>query len=152
MLGWRSRKNQRYQRLFTASDFENMHPEDRAAFLRLEHEAFEMEIQNRVLLQEHEQVYKARIDQARQERKIRARELRVRSVEVYFRTALTLILVMILAIAIFVGIIKGVPAGNLTEYLTPISGLAGIAIGYFFGRGTDSKATQENPPEEVPDG
>lgn len=75
----------------------------------------------------------------KQELRIQARELRVKSIEIYFRTILTLLLVIILATAIFVGIIKGVPAGNLTQYLTPISGLAGIAIGYFFGRGAEGR-------------
>jgi hypothetical protein len=54
-----------------------------------------------------------------------------------------MLLVGILAVGIVLGIAKGIPAGNLTQYLTPISGLAGIAIGYFFGR--NSSAPKDAP-------
>ena len=90
--------------------------------------------------------------------RLRSRELRVRSIETYFRTGIAGVLVAVLAVALFVGIVKGIPAIELAEYVSPISGLAGIAIGYFFGRAADKAdaATNEDnqslESSEVPGG
>lgn len=129
-----------YERLLKSDDFKVYPPDERAEFLRLEREAFQLELQNRLESNEQMQLYKLRAHELRQISRIRSRELRVKSIETYFRTGLTMVLVAILAVAIIIGIIKGIPAGNLTQYLTPISGLAGIAIGYFFGRGSETKS------------
>jgi len=87
---------------------------------------------------------KFRAREQKQAHKYRSRELRVRSIEIYFRTGITAVLVGILGVAIFIGIAKGISPQILTQYLTPVSGLAGIAIGYFFGRGTETKQSKEN--------
>jgi hypothetical protein len=129
------RRRSRFESLYKSTEFQKLSAAERADFISAETEAFRLErIFNR-----QEQELKAQAEEARQSRKMRVRELRVRSIEIYFRTILTSILVLVLAVTIFVGLVKGVPAGDLTQYLTPISGLAGIAIGYFFGRGTEGK-------------
>jgi hypothetical protein len=136
-----------YERLFKSDDFKVFPPSERAEFLRLEEEAYRLRLERRLRLREQTQVHKAHMRELREASRLRSRESRVKTVEVYFRTGLTLLLVAVLAVAILVGIVEGVPAGNLTQYLTPISGLAGIAIGYFFGRGSESR--QANSPREL---
>jgi hypothetical protein len=139
-----------YERLFKSDDFKVYPPEERAEFLRLEEEAFRLRLNRKFELREQARIHKLRMHELRQVSRAKSRELRVKSVEIYFRTALTLLLISILAVAIVIGIIKGIPAGNLTQYLTPISGLAGIAIGYFFGRGSEVKQiTLQSEPESA---
>lgn len=137
-------RQSRYQRLIGSADFKELSPSHKYEVLQLEATAFQIELESEVRLREQEQLSKARMAKMKQELRIQARELRVKAIEVYFRTVLTLLLVIILATAIFVGIIKGVPAGNLTQYLTPISGLVGIAIGYLFGRGAEGRAADHS--------
>jgi hypothetical protein len=36
-------------------------------------------------------------------------------------------------VIIVVGIIRQIPASDLAGYVAPISGLAGLAVGYYFG-------------------
>src|SRR5215469_5477856 len=60
---------------------------------------------------------------------------RVATLEAYMRAALAAILVVGTIAAVFVGILRGITGSDLAQYLAPITGLAGLAVGYFFGRG-----------------
>ena len=62
------------------------------------------------------------------------REARFRTVETTVRSVLAGILLIGSVGGVFYGVASGTPAQELTQYLAPITGLAGIAIGYFFGR------------------
>jgi hypothetical protein len=77
-------------------------------------------------------------EQAGQELKARNtaadREARFRTVETTVRSVLAGILLIGSVGGVFYGVASGTPAQELTQYLAPITGLAGIAIGYFFGR------------------
>jgi hypothetical protein len=122
---------------------------DRHRLYELEHEAMEAEQRARQSARLDKLEYKIRAAELNQKLKLRSRELRIKTVETYFRTGIAAILVAILAVAIFVGILKKIPAADLTQYLTPISGLAGIAIGYFFGRAADrSSITDKDTADE----
>jgi hypothetical protein len=60
---------------------------------------------------------------------------RVDSLEARVRAGLALLLVVGTGVAVILGVAMGVAPARLTQYLAPITGLAGIAVGYFFGRG-----------------
>jgi len=62
------------------------------------------------------------------------REAKFRTVEATVRSVLAGILLIGSVGGVFYGVASGTPAQELTQYLAPITGLAGIAIGYFFGR------------------
>lgn len=64
------------------------------------------------------------------------RTARRESLEAYARVFLAAALVLGSIGGVLVGVLGEVPAEELTQILAPISGLAGIAIGYFFGRGS----------------
>ena len=59
---------------------------------------------------------------------------RVEAVEAYMRVTLASLLVIGTLGAVFVGIVVRINPQNLAQYLAPVSGLAGIAVGYFFGK------------------
>jgi hypothetical protein len=61
---------------------------------------------------------------------------RVERAEGYTRLGLALLLVIGTLGLILFGIGTGIEPERLSQYLSPISGLAGIAVGYFFGRGS----------------
>jgi|SRR5215467_180491 len=61
---------------------------------------------------------------------------RLSLLEAYMRSGLAGILVLGTIAAVFVGIIRGIPGSDLSQYLAPVTGLAGLAVGYFFGRGS----------------
>jgi hypothetical protein len=54
--------------------------------------------------------------------------------ELFVKVFLAGALVLGTIVAVFVGIIQRLPGDELAQYLSPVSGLAGIAVGYFFGR------------------
>ena len=54
--------------------------------------------------------------------------------ETLVRFTIALILVMGAVFGVLFGIIEGLNADEVAQYLAPITGLAGIAVGYFFGR------------------
>jgi hypothetical protein len=68
------------------------------------------------------------------EREIRAREAAMADRETRVRFALALLLVFGSVTGVFVGIVAGLPADQVAQFRAPITGLAGIAVGYFFGR------------------
>lgn len=74
---------------------------------------------------------KIREDAARREAGVRLQEHRVRA-------GLAALLVLGAVGGVVWGIARGLPAEELAQYLAPISGLAGIAVGYFFGRQSSS--------------
>jgi hypothetical protein len=55
-------------------------------------------------------------------------------VEARYRALLATILVVGVAAGVLYGLLARVPADQLSQYLAPISGLAGIVVGYLFGR------------------
>jgi hypothetical protein len=59
---------------------------------------------------------------------------RVEAVEAYMRVGLTSLLVIGTLVAVGFGIWLHVDQATLTQYLAPVSGLTGIAVGYFFGK------------------
>lgn len=61
-------------------------------------------------------------------------EARNKILESRYRAGLATALVAGTVAGVMFGIVKGVPAQELTQYLAPVSGLAGIVVGYFFGR------------------
>ncbi|WP_328408426.1 hypothetical protein [Nocardia sp. NBC_00403] len=61
-------------------------------------------------------------------------EARNKILEARFRAGLAATLVAGTVGGVIFGIFKGLPAPELTQYLAPVSGLAGIVVGYFFGR------------------
>ncbi|MBF6464267.1 hypothetical protein IU427_03610 [Nocardia beijingensis] len=61
-------------------------------------------------------------------------EARNKILEARYRAGLAAALVAGTVAGVIFGIIKGLPAQELTQYLAPVSGLAGIVVGYFFGR------------------
>jgi hypothetical protein len=130
-----------YWKLLNSREFREMGPGERADFLALERQIQTTEADSRNAARLAQLEFRVREAELNQTLKLRSRELRVKTIEVYFRTLITAILVLILAAAIFVGILKKIPAQDMAEYLAPISGLAGIAIGYFFGRAVDKGDT-----------
>ena len=62
------------------------------------------------------------------------RDAKLRSFEAWVRFVLALFLILGTVLTLFYGLIRGLPASDLSQYLAPVSGLAGIAVGYFFGR------------------
>ena len=84
----------------------------------------------------------------REEREYNARAYRdtsrVATLEAYIRAILAGILVIGTIAAVFVGIVRGISGSDLSQYLAPITGLAGLAVGYFFGRGSVGQGEQPN--------
>lgn len=80
----------------------------------------------------------ARLSSEQREAEIRERaaqrELGVTLFEQRVRSVLAGLLVLGAVGGVVWGIARGVPGDQLSQYLAPITGLAGIAIGYFFGR------------------
>ena len=66
--------------------------------------------------------------------RIRERQADAANREGNVRFALALLLVLGSVAGVFTGIVAGLPADQVAQFLAPISGLAGIAVGYFFGR------------------
>ena len=64
---------------------------------------------------------------------------RVRWFDVRVRSALAFTLVFGTLTIVAVGLIRGTPTNELGGYLAPISGLAGLAVGYYFGRGQETQ-------------
>jgi hypothetical protein len=58
---------------------------------------------------------------------------RVRWFDVRVRSWIAFSLVFGTLVIIVVGIIRQIPASDLAGYVAPISGLAGLAVGYYFG-------------------
>jgi hypothetical protein len=140
-----------YRRYVTAQEFSEMPIRDRLTLFAQMNSAKvdETNASNRARLAKMK--YKADKAELQLRLKLHSRELRVRTIEAYFRTGIAGILVGVLAVALFVGILKGIPAIELAEYVSPISGLAGIAIGYFFGRAADKgdgKASEDVGAQE----
>jgi hypothetical protein len=55
------------------------------------------------------------------------------------RFGLALILVVGSVGGVIVGIAVGLQASTIAQFLAPITGLAGIAVGYFFGRSSQAR-------------
>jgi hypothetical protein len=68
------------------------------------------------------------------EEKVARMRRRVEAVEAYMRVGLASILVIGTLATVLVGILLHISPQNLAQYLAPVSGLAGIAVGYFFGK------------------
>jgi hypothetical protein len=62
------------------------------------------------------------------------RDANLHTFEARVRLSLALILLVGAVGGVIIGLLLHLPAGELSQYLAPISGLAGIAVGYFFGR------------------
>ena len=56
-------------------------------------------------------------------------------------------LVAAVILAVFYGLIQGVQPGDYSQYIAPISALAGLAVGYFFGRSTSTE--EPKPPSST---
>jgi amino acid transporter len=55
---------------------------------------------------------------------------------IWIRALVTFVLLLTLVFVVVWGITKGVRVQDVGAYAAPISGLAGIAVGYWFGTGT----------------
>lgn len=49
------------------------------------------------------------------------------------RAVLTLLLTFSIVIVVIVGLIARLPPGDFAQYVSPLTGLAGLALGYWFG-------------------
>jgi hypothetical protein len=56
-------------------------------------------------------------------------------------------LVLAVILAVFYGLIRGIQPGDYAQYIAPISALAGLAVGYFFGRSTSTE--EPKPPSST---
>jgi hypothetical protein len=56
-------------------------------------------------------------------------------------------LVLAVILAVFYGLIRGIKPGDYAQYIAPISALAGLAVGYFFGRSTTTE--EPKPPSST---
>ncbi|MFG3614867.1 hypothetical protein [Nocardia sp. NPDC047654] len=85
------------------------------------------------------------VDRARRDHELQAESRRTELIkeeaeaknkilEARYRAGLAAALVAGTVAGVMFGIVKGLPAQELTQYLAPVSGLAGIVVGYFFGR------------------
>lgn len=76
------------------------------------------------------------------EAQVQAESLYRRTVQAGRETLVRFALAMILVIGAVGGVLAGVllslDADQVTQYMAPITGLAGIAVGYFFGRASQS--------------
>lgn len=63
-------------------------------------------------------------------------EYRLKTRETNVRFAIAMILILGAVVGVFAGIVSGMDASEVAQYIAPITGLAGIAVGYFFGRAT----------------
>jgi len=70
---------------------------------------------------------------------------RVARLDAYMRALLATLLVLGTLGIVFWGVVSGVDAERLAQYVAPIAGLAGLAVGYFFGR-TSSDSALLAPP------
>lgn len=50
------------------------------------------------------------------------------------RAYLTMALTLAVIVLVILGLILRTPTGDFAQYISPLSGLAGIALGYWFGR------------------
>jgi hypothetical protein len=84
----------------------------------------------------HAQEYQAAANrrELEAEAEAKANEYKLATRETNVRFAIALILVLGAVVGVFAGIVVGHNAGEVAQYLAPITGLAGIAVGYFFGR------------------
>jgi hypothetical protein len=68
-------------------------------------------------------------------------------IESIMRAVLAAILVFGTVGAVFYGIWEGVDSDTLSQYLAPVTGLAGLAVGYFFARATAGGQTPTTSSE-----
>jgi len=64
--------------------------------------------------------------------RIYAHERRATS-EARWRGGLAYLIVVALIAISFAGMWRRMPPGDLVQYLSPLTGLAGLAVGYYFG-------------------
>jgi NAD/NADP transhydrogenase beta subunit len=60
--------------------------------------------------------------------------VKIESREAWVRFSLATLLIVGAVLGVLLAIAIGLDAQSVAQYLAPISGLAGIAVGYFFGR------------------
>jgi hypothetical protein len=70
--------------------------------------------------------------------RVYAQRARVAWIEAWIRAGLAVLLVAGTVAAVFLGIAMRLDPEQLAQYLAPITGLAGLAVGYIFGRGAAS--------------
>lgn len=88
---------------------------------------------------------RARNEQELTDRVYRQRA-RVAWIEAWIRACLAVLLVAGTVAAVFLGIGMRMDPEQLAQYLAPITGLAGLAVGYIFGRGAASGGESAQPP------
>jgi hypothetical protein len=108
---------------------------DHAAHLRAQ-EAEDREVERRRQLQLLERAYKREVAESEFRFNVFQAEARISILEAYMRAGLSALLVIGTLVAVFVAIATRIEGDVFAQYLAPISGLAGLAVGYFFGRGT----------------
>ena len=72
------------------------------------------------------------------------RESKIRSTESYARMIIALTLVLFTFGLIFYGMWRDITAEEIARYVSPVTGFAGIAIGYLFSQST-SKTSSSRP-------
>jgi hypothetical protein len=80
------------------------------------------------------------------ERENRERQAELDNRETIVRFTLALLLVLGSVLGVFAGIVAGLGADEVAQFLAPITGLAGIAVGYFFGRASQVGGGPPVPP------
>jgi hypothetical protein len=65
-----------------------------------------------------------------------AESRRIAHMEAQIRSVIAGILVLATFLIIAYGMMREIQPDALAQYLAPVTGLAGIAVGYFFGRGS----------------
>jgi hypothetical protein len=76
----------------------------------------------------------ARVKAADLEGRLSEERVKIESREAWVRFSLALLLIFGAVSGVILAIAIGLDAEAVAQYLAPISGLAGIAVGYFFGR------------------
>lgn len=96
---------------------------------------------------EKEEELRRAVEEREAEHQMRAKvfqaESRIAVLEAYMRAGLAALLVAGLLFAVLFSVLKDVNPSDVAQYLAPISGLAGLAVGYFFGRGS-SRGTESS--------